>query len=311
MMKVCIKLRMNYPPEADFPASTDSVTGSSALASLPSSIDSTSRDQVNTFTEALNGVLDLHTSRRMKPPSSSSESQKQGVSIPSQRRFLYYWALCLANEAPAGFWSLHSIAPAPSISSFEANPPKHVRMTEIKIRFRELSNAKAGLLKAANFVIEKGTSKVKINVGSNQVWASLARYDDEFISRLEKWEKYSRDENGRLGVRRPGSEHMNSQGERGEEERLAAMFSDGRWDRQKMIRCFDRLGETGGATGRVQAQEDDMVSQCLLLLGCLLTMRCIGRENIYIHTSLSDQQVMGGYTKEYHGHLIERKNTTK
>jgi phosphatidylinositol-3,4,5-trisphosphate 3-phosphatase/dual-specificity protein phosphatase PTEN len=138
-------------------------------------------------------------------------------------------------------------------------------MTEIKIRFRELSNVKAGLLKAANFVIEKGSPKVKISAGSNQVWASLARYDDEFVSTLEKWEKYSRDENGKLGIRRPGSEYTNIQGEGEEEERLAAMFGDGKWDSYKMVRCFGRLGEIRAATGREQVQEDYMVIQCLLL----------------------------------------------
>ena len=62
------------------------------------------------FTEALKGVLDLHTSKRMKPlspaPSGTDlidenpKKQKQGVSIPSQRRYLHYWSLILNGEAP-------------------------------------------------------------------------------------------------------------------------------------------------------------------------------------------------------------------
>jgi phosphatidylinositol-3,4,5-trisphosphate 3-phosphatase/dual-specificity protein phosphatase PTEN len=63
------------------------------------------------FTDALKGVLDLHTAKRMKPlspaPSQTSDlvdekekKQKQGVSIPSQRRYLHYWALVLNGEAP-------------------------------------------------------------------------------------------------------------------------------------------------------------------------------------------------------------------
>ena len=88
------------------------------------------------FVDALKGVLDLHTAKRMKPASPSPTStqgttadttknvpgafplspkstsgvsvdsagkvkkQKQGVSIPSQRRWQYYWALILGGGAP-------------------------------------------------------------------------------------------------------------------------------------------------------------------------------------------------------------------
>ncbi|KAF7761729.1 hypothetical protein Agabi119p4_9721 [Agaricus bisporus var. burnettii] len=244
----------NSPSESDTHAPTETPTHTSALAEPLNNMASTLQDPDKSITEGLKEVLDLHTSRRMKPRSSPDKKQKQGVSIPSQRRFLYYWALCLADEAPDGFWSLNSISPSPSPLG-GTGMQKHVRMTEIKIHFRELSKVKMRLLKAANMVIEKGTSKMKDLTGSNQVWASLARYDDEFVSTLERWEKYSRDENGRLAIRRSGSEYMGSQGE-GEEERLEAMFGDGKWDSHKMVRVFSRLGAVGPAT-RVQTQRND------------------------------------------------------
>lgn len=42
--------------------------------------------------DTLSHVLELHTARRMKKPSSPSEKVKQGVSIPSQRRVGFFCA---------------------------------------------------------------------------------------------------------------------------------------------------------------------------------------------------------------------------
>ncbi|KAJ8475092.1 hypothetical protein ONZ45_g15731 [Pleurotus djamor] len=197
------------------------------------------------YKDSLNGVLDLHTSRRMKPASSPGNI-KHGVSIPSQRRWLYYWALILAHDAPTQLWP--TISPKP--------PSPKVSLTEIRLRMREASTVKIGLVRAANMVMEYSSSKnaniSKLSTGKrgSQIWASLARYDDEFVDLLEEWELHTRDENGHMGQRRKGSEEMGG-------KELNKLFEDGKWDRSKMVRSFARMGansdgvETNGSDEKI------------------------------------------------------------
>ena len=59
----------------------------------PAEIDATNSSKGvgrKTASEVLAHVLELHSSKRMKVPS-SGEKGKQGVSIPGQRRWLHYW----------------------------------------------------------------------------------------------------------------------------------------------------------------------------------------------------------------------------
>ncbi|CAA7268469.1 unnamed protein product [Cyclocybe aegerita] len=227
------------------------------------------------FTDALKGVLDLHTARRMKQEEGNSKA-KQGVSIPSQRRFLYYWALLLAHDAPKHVWavdysqSVHDAEDRPPFQRSTASRPK-VRLTQLKLRMRETSGMKLSIIKAANKVIERtnlakgpdkpltsGTSKEKekekSSSSSSQVWASLARYDDTLVDLLEEWETHTRDSDGHMGKRRPGSEHM-KRGETTEEDVLNEVFLSGKWDKGKMVRSFARLGVTDGA-GEVNAVDE-------------------------------------------------------
>ncbi|KAF4581672.1 Telomerase protein component 1 [Pleurotus pulmonarius] len=184
--------------------------------------------------ESLASVLALHTSKRMKASSSPDGKVKQGVSIPSQRRWLHYWSLILAHEAPSNLW--------PAVTP--KRPSLKVRLTEMKVRMREPSTMKMGLVKAANLVMgytsSKNASISKLANGGRgaQIWASLARYDDGFVDLLERWEVHTRDaSSGRMGRRKVGSEHM------GEEE-LGKIFEDGKWDDKKMVRSFARMGTT-------------------------------------------------------------------
>ena len=209
------------------------------------------------FTHSLKGILDLHTARRMKsppPPPSSSELEKkkkvkQGVSIPSQRRWLYYWALLLAGEAPKDVWPIDT-------KRLDSAKPR-VRLTQINVRMRETSSVKLGIVKAASLIIGRaGLGKApgaatQESPSTTQVWASLARYDDSLVELLEKWEVWTRNEGGGLGApRRLGSECMprkkDGDSKNSEDaDDVSKVFEDGRWDKEKMVRPFARFGEVG------------------------------------------------------------------
>lgn len=196
--------------------------------------------------ESLASVLELHTSRRMKASSSPDGKVKQGVSIPSQRRWLHYWSLILAHEAPPNLWP--AVTPKPSSVK--------VRLTEVQVRMREPSTMKLGLVKAANIVMgytsSKNASISRLANGGKrggQIWASLARYDDELVDLLERWEVHTRDDSsGHMSRRKAGSEHM------GEEE-LNKVFEDGKWDTKKMVRSFARIGATEEHTTTKEGEE--------------------------------------------------------
>jgi len=176
-----------------------------------------------TASEALAHVLELHTSKRMKAPSQGDKG-KQGVSIPSQRRWLHYWSLLLSHRAPRDFWA--------------DNPHPKVRINSITLRMKEASAIKYQLIRATNAVLDR-TSEKKYK-GKGEVWVSLARYDDELVDLLESWERHTRDEDGHMELRKPGSGHMG-------EEALADVFMARKWDEKKMVRSFSRMGMSDAA----------------------------------------------------------------
>lgn len=232
------------------PADVDASVNSEGQTESPANLDDPIKHELSSDPEGVNGekkstvsrasttksantlehVLSLHTAGRMKRPSSPSEKVKQGVSIPSQRRWLYYWSLVIARQSPPGFWSLNAA---------EREPSPKVQLTNMKLRMRELSGVKANLIKAANILIDKTGKGKAVPDSKSQVWASLARYDDELVDTLEYWERVTRADDGNMGSRKPGSEHQDG----GE---LKGIFVDAKWDAGKMVRSFARLGTLGG-----------------------------------------------------------------
>jgi len=119
---------------------------------------------------------------------------------------------------------------------------------------KEISGFKLNLVKAANIVI--GRTRGGKGNDNGHIWASLARYDDEFVDKLEVWERRTRDESGHLGRRKHGSEH-------GEDEELGDLFVDQKWDKGKMVRSFARMGAVGVSS--IQKENSEKVKSLSIL----------------------------------------------
>jgi len=160
------------------------------------------------------------------------------VSIASQRRFLYYWALLLAHEAPKHIWDTEPSTPTQGLNQSTSTRPR-VHLTQITLRMRETSKIKIGIVKAASVVIGKTSAngKKKDKYGSlNQVHASISKYDDVLVDGLEKWEVYTRDPQGNMGKRHLGPECLLLDVRR--EEDVTKVFEGGNWDKGKMLQSF-------------------------------------------------------------------------
>ncbi|KAI1798117.1 phosphatases II [Ganoderma leucocontextum] len=208
---------------------------------------------------SLSHVLDLHTARRMKRPPSASATLKQGVSIPSQRRWLYYWSLVLARQAPPDFWPVSVDLAMDPVGVRRACPTPKVRLTQIRLRMRELGGLKTNLVRATNALLEGVGKKIDAKGrNSSQMWASLARYDDEFVDTLEEWERYTRDQSGTMGVRRKGANDMGG-------EAIMDLFEDDRWDSKKMVQSFARMSTVKDEDIRKEASDEGGKVETFLL----------------------------------------------
>ncbi|WWC86688.1 uncharacterized protein L201_001565 [Kwoniella dendrophila CBS 6074] len=102
-------------------------------------------------------VFKLHSSRRMKPTSTG-----RGVSIPSQRRWCRYIHLLFNNQAPPAYTS-----------------PKSARVRLVSITL--LLHPPSGWQKPLASLVIGGSG----GTGQGKAWASVARYDDEYVEELK------------------------------------------------------------------------------------------------------------------------------
>lgn len=187
-------------------------TTTAPAPTLPSSSNATKnlllpKTGANSSTASLESVLALHSARRMRPSSPSPVSsappsksstlappkqstssssttaeenksggkQRRGVSIPSQRRFLFYWSQILSDAAPRGFWGL-GITPTQSdllgvatkgerpSASADLDRMQKVRIKGITVRMLDPGGTKATALKVVNKILASTTGgKVRIH----------------------------------------------------------------------------------------------------------------------------------------------------
>ncbi|KAG1878385.1 hypothetical protein C8R48DRAFT_686766 [Suillus tomentosus] len=197
----------------------------------------------------LQQVLDLHTSRRMKAPSISTNAKSRaGVSIPSQRRWLLYWSRLLAGQGPPGMWGLSDMKPGLRNSSNSSSIlATKVRITEISLRLREISGIKAGFVRAASLLMDRGKDgNGLVGPRNNRVWASLARYDDDLVDALERWEQSTRDSTN-LGRRKSESS-----------ESVSGIFASDKWDKEKMVQTFARMGDDGKRPSEMNSADESI-----------------------------------------------------
>lgn len=166
-------------------------------------------------------VVKLHTSRRM----GQSAGNKLGVSIPSQRRWLRYWSEFLHDVAPPQL---------PLYPKGQAISPK-ARIYSIKIRMHEQGGgAQVAIVRVANALIDRAPRSVVGNVkgrGGDDVWVSLARYEDDMVEEIEKRVRTDED----VEYETDGITRKND------------MFGSPTWDNKKMVKSFARMGVVHGA----------------------------------------------------------------
>ncbi|KAF8755359.1 phosphatase [Rhizoctonia solani] len=170
----------------------------------------------------LESVIALHTSRRMQTPREGGKV-KQGVSIPSQRRFLGYWSRLIDGAAPPGMWAING-------ASTGTEDRQRVRLGTIRITMRDDASVKQRGMKIINSILDRAVGN-EGKKGKGEIWVSLARYDDNLVELLERWEQRTRSSELGIGYRAHDAEA--DRNEKEGETALAHIFEDGTWDKKR------------------------------------------------------------------------------
>jgi phosphatidylinositol-3,4,5-trisphosphate 3-phosphatase/dual-specificity protein phosphatase PTEN len=179
----------------------------------------------------LDQVLQLHTSRRMKKGRKS-----QGVSIPSQRRWLRYWSEILDGATPKQLQFLQTD---------DTHPPK-ARLYGINIRMKESGvGTTISVVRVANMLLDRASRRdpAEDDRGAGDVWVSLARYEDKMVLELEKRVR----ENVAFEYESDGVTSKNP------------MFGTPKWDDKKMVQSFARLGMAQGNHPQIEKEAEDTI----------------------------------------------------
>ncbi|KAF8734956.1 phosphatase, partial [Rhizoctonia solani] len=201
----------------------------------------------------LESVIALHTSRRMQTPREGGKV-KQGVSIPSQRRFLGYWSRLIDGAAPPGMWAING-------ASTGTEDRQRVRLGTIRITMRDDASVKQRGMKIINSILDRAVGN-EGKKGKGEIWVSLARYDDNLVELLERWEQRTRSSELGIGYRAHDAEA--DRNEKEGETALAHIFEDGTWDNKKMVRSFARMGVTDPADV-TETKESDKDQQTTII----------------------------------------------
>ncbi|CAG7850685.1 SubName: Full=Related to Phosphatidylinositol-3,4,5-trisphosphate 3-phosphatase PTEN {ECO:0000313/EMBL:CCA69709.1} [Serendipita indica DSM 11827] len=235
--------RATISAESDIPPTTDGETSSekgennsvekhlddkpkSNLLEVPVGLDHAPH------TVKVDKVLKLHTSRRMKRTVSS-----QGVSIPSQRRWLRYWSEILHNVNP----------PQLRLSPDNGGKAPKCRLYNIRVRMRDSGGGvQVAVVRMANLLIESAPRSLgpsERERGATEVWVSLARYEDEMVEELER------------RVRAGTPVEYEADGI----TRKDGMFATDKWDNKKMVKSFARMGVAQGQKAEVSKDDNGTI----------------------------------------------------
>ncbi|KAG9104575.1 Telomerase protein component 1 [Ceratobasidium sp. 392] len=248
-------LNANDRPTSASPPTTLDVRPSSSISAAPSPTSTAApKFGSNKQGSTLESVIALHTSRRMQN-SPDPNKAKQGVSIPSQRRFLGYWSRLIDGAAPPGMWGINRLANDRLPIDSLPNDTQRIRLGTIRVTMRDDASIKQRGMRFLNSVLDRAVGGgAEAKKGKGEVWVSLARYDDSLVELLERWEQRTRSKEKGIGHREHGIE-----AERDEKEgevALAKIFEDGSWDNRKMVRSFARMGVTDPADVTEQKVND-------------------------------------------------------